>query len=278
MKHKSKPLPKFAVGDRVRVISCSTAEFIDQVGTIVDSESAAKGNYFAVQLEGKSFPFGFLPQELQLADMTACLQAEAFAIGDRVQHQKSDCMAGEIVRLTEEKAYVRWDGGAKSVAYRLSNLRREILASTRRIFGTFEGTVQKLNEPVGTALVNYDVPEQLQDGCDRPQQLQALIGIFALASKSGELPLECPLTQERDRLLQSELPPESAWLETCMVSAGFRQAYWRSRAPCLDGKMRRYIGKVGSPAHQRACEAVANRKRLVEVHKQLEAANNVQRT
>jgi hypothetical protein len=161
------------------------------------------------------------------------------------------------------------------------------------VFHEFEGTVQKLNDPIGTALVNYDVPEHLQDGVERSQQLQAPIGIFALGKIPMDTPNEpvCPLTQERDRLLQSNLPPESfqpssleqerdrllqsslppesAWLETCMASAGFRQAYWRSRAPCINGKKRQYIGKVNSLAHQRACEAVANRKRLAEVEKQL---------
>jgi hypothetical protein len=154
----------------------------------------------------------------------------------------------------------------------------------------FEGTIQSLNDPAEIALVDYDIPAHLQDGIKRSPQLQAPIGTFDKAKvPMGEtldrlndwgrcaedngvvfsVPPECSLTAERDRLLNSKLPPEGAWLETCMASAGFRQAYWRSRTSCLEGKKRRYLGKVNSPAHQAACEAVANRKRLVEVEKQL---------
>lgn len=83
------------------------------------------------------------------------------------------------------------------------------------------------------------------------------------------LPPECPLTEERDRLLQSELAPQGAWIETCKVSAGFRQAFWRSRSAMFDGKKRKYIGKADGPEHQRASTSVSNRNRLVALEKQL---------
>lgn len=133
----------------------------------------------------------------------------------------------------------------------------------------FQGAIQSLCD--GHALVNYEIPEHLDDGIERLKVLQAPIGIFAREKIPMDTPNEsvCPLQEERDRLLRSNLPPESAWLETCMVSTGFRQAYWRSREPCLNGKKRQYIGKENSPAHQAAIEAVANRKRLASIEKQL---------
>jgi hypothetical protein len=47
-------------------------------------------------------------------------------VGDRVQHRKDVSLSGVVVRLTDEKAYVRWEGGeeGRSTPYRLNNLQR----------------------------------------------------------------------------------------------------------------------------------------------------------
>jgi hypothetical protein len=160
----------------------------------------------------------------------------------------------------------------------------------------FVGIVQKLNEPPGTALVQYEVPKHLQDGVDRPNILQSPIALFSLAnalppepaysfgtSEFPGLPPESDdnrISSEINRLRsQGTVAPAGVWVECCKVShSEFRQAYWRSREPCFtpikgnnpEAKCRkRYIGKEGSNAHKAAIAQIDRRNKIQKLIKQL---------
>jgi DNA adenine methylase len=86
------------------------------------------------------------------------------------------------------------------------------------------------------------------------------------------------LEQERTRILgEGQIAPDGAWIETSRVPGrppDWRQAFWRSSEPILDGVKggkckKRYIGKTSSSVHQQAISAVARRKQLRCVEKQI---------
>jgi hypothetical protein len=160
----------------------------------------------------------------------------------------------------------------------------------------FVGIVQKLNKPPSTALVQYEVPEHLQDGVDRPNILQSPIALFSLAnalppepaylfgtSEFPSLPPESDddrISSEINRLRsQGTVAPAGVWVESCKVShSEFRQAYWRSREPTFtpiksnnsEAKCKKqYIGKENSAAHKAAIAQIERRNKIQKLIKQL---------
>lgn len=80
----------------------------------------------------------------------------------------------------------------------------------------FEGTVQKVNEPPGTALVQYQTPEHLDDGVDCSNTIQSPIALFSLSHALPPEPsfhVEKPDLKHRRRLRDHaiKLPPEPAY-------------------------------------------------------------------
>ena len=79
------------------------------------------------------------------------------------------------------------------------------------------------------------------------------------------------LERRRDELKQSELAPAGAWLEVskCYQRKAY-QVYWRAEQPVFNGKKRRYIGMAGTPKVYAAQHAIARRKELAWVERQLQ--------
>ncbi|NJM99952.1 MAG: hypothetical protein HC800_24950 [Phormidesmis sp. RL_2_1] len=90
------------------------------------------------------------------------------------------------------------------------------------------------------------------------------------------------LEQERDLILKDgPIAAKGTWIETCKVSRrkGWRQAMWKSDKPIFTPKRKRgdsealcktqYIGKVGSPQHQKALASISRRKHLTQLRDQI---------
>ncbi len=78
------------------------------------------------------------------------------------------------------------------------------------------------------------------------------------------------LTQRRQQLLQTDLAPATAWLETAKChKREVYQWYWRSDKPIFNGKKRCYVGMDGSAAVAAARQAIARRKELDWVERHL---------
>lgn len=77
------------------------------------------------------------------------------------------------------------------------------------------------------------------------------------------------LEAERDRLIkEAEFAPDNGWIETGIIMGkSFRQAWWRGNF--AGGKKTIYIGKEGSPEHQKAINAQKARRQLKKVLKQI---------
>ena len=84
------------------------------------------------------------------------------------------------------------------------------------------------------------------------------------------------LLAEKQRL-EGNLSPDGAWIECAPVYGrkDWVQAYWRSYQKIFGGKYRKYIGKKGSPKHQKALEQVANRHRWESLKNQIEMLEKV---
>lgn len=236
---------------------------------------------------------------IRAASRLLALRTE-FVVGDRVQHQKSDCISGEIVRLTGEKAYVRWDGetNGRSTAYRPENLKRELpvpqppekvcnfVVGDRVTFAqywygelhSFEGTVREIDSVA--ALVDYEIPKHLQDGTEHCCQIQSAIATFAKAKVAEVLP---PKYSESESLLaqiaairaEGAIAPDHCWIERWQRSPNFIEARYKARSAIFPSKRGglascQYIGKVGSPEYSSALDAVERRNRIGKLRKKLE--------
>lgn len=115
-------------------------------------------------------------------------------VGDRVVHKKIPTESGEVIRLANGKAYIKWEPEGKPVAYRVDNLAIAPPVSAFNVgdrvtfiqhwYGEphqFEGIVQSLNKHPMTAVVRYETPEHLQDGINRPNIIQSPIALFSLS-------------------------------------------------------------------------------------------------
>lgn len=72
----------------------------------------------------------------------------------------------------------------------------------------------------------------------------------------------------RERLLNSELSPEGAWIECGKVPGkDWNQAYWKSNEPIFDGQKRKYIGSVYSDAHLQAIASLRRRDDLEAIER-----------
>jgi hypothetical protein len=145
----------------------------------------------------------------------------------------------------------------------------------------FEGELNNLPEPKGTAIVRYEVPAEEGEPL-LTRELQSTIGFFALA-KNPELESDSGGNPEADQLLaqiaalrkEGAIAPSLCWIERKVHSGGFTEAVFKSRSAIFTGKggglcKSKYIGKWGSPAHSEAISAVDRRNRIEKLQKQLE--------
>jgi hypothetical protein len=218
-----------------------------------------------------------------------------FTVGDRVQAIWSKETVGTVKSIRESKTgnqivNVAWDmsEGAESELLAtsllfLSHSKNGSLKINNRVtfkqhwYGElheFEGTVQTLNEPAGTALVKYDVPEHLQDGVERCCQLRSKIATFALAKVVESENLRAQIAAI---LATGPIAPDRCWIERWQRTETFVEVRYKARSPIFPGKRGmascQYIGKWGSPAHRAAVEAVDRRNRIAKLQKQLEKIN-----
>ena len=85
------------VGDRVRVVSAQNGFKLGLTGEIIESALAAQGNYYAVQIDGDTFPFGFQPNQLEKVNETGPGDRAEVPIKTFMDEEIFDGQAGDAI-------------------------------------------------------------------------------------------------------------------------------------------------------------------------------------
>ncbi len=135
----------------------------------------------------------------------------------------------------------------------------------------FEGTIAKLNEPVGTAIVHFEAP-----GATGLKELQAPIGVFVKAKTPDDLSEADSIRTEIAKIKASgNLAPDNCWIDWKPQAGNFVQWVWRSDKPMFqairgDGLVKTSYIK-GADALKEARAAVERRNAVRELEKRLKS-------